>query len=367
MPRGLPSVVKTHLEKARESAILAVEVYNKPTTTFRTGGFIVLMCIAWTALLHAIFFRRNIKPFHKDPQHPTRYLKVDGDYKAWELKDCVDMYFGSETTPVRKNLLFFIGLRNKIEHRSMPALDINIFGECQALLFNFEDMLFREFGAKYALNESLALALQFSQMRAPEQAKAMASLHSPLAKDIADYLRVFRSGLTTEEFQDLKFSYKVFLIPKVVNRQGQDDLAVEFVQFNPGRPDEMEKYQQMITLMKPRVQEAVNVGRMKPGEICKVVEPIVKHVVGQEAKFTASFHHVAAVCYFKVRPVKGEGDPNKTNGKYCIYDSAHKDYLFTPAWLTFLSEELKKPDTYQKMIEWYRKKMAERYKQRKKK
>ena len=66
---------------------------------------------------------------------------------------------------MRKNLDFFIGLRNKIEHRSMPELEHRIFGECQSLLFNFEDFLFQEFGTKYALNESLSLALQFSQLR----------------------------------------------------------------------------------------------------------------------------------------------------------------------------------------------------------
>jgi len=31
-------------------------------------------------------------------------------------------------------------LRNKIEHRSMPQLDPSIFGECQAMLLNFDEM-----------------------------------------------------------------------------------------------------------------------------------------------------------------------------------------------------------------------------------
>ena len=41
----------------------------------------------------------------------------------------------------------------------MPGIDINIFGECQALLFNFEDLLTKEFGCKYAINESLSLCI----------------------------------------------------------------------------------------------------------------------------------------------------------------------------------------------------------------
>ena len=57
--RGLPRAVKSSLEKACDSALLAVEVYNKPAVKFKSGGYIALMIIAWTSLFHAIFFRRN--------------------------------------------------------------------------------------------------------------------------------------------------------------------------------------------------------------------------------------------------------------------------------------------------------------------
>ena len=35
--RGLPRKVKGALEKARDSALLAVEVYNKPAVKFKSG------------------------------------------------------------------------------------------------------------------------------------------------------------------------------------------------------------------------------------------------------------------------------------------------------------------------------------------
>jgi hypothetical protein len=46
MPRGLPRDVVSQLEKAKDSALLAVEVYNKPATVFRSGAYLVLMCIS---------------------------------------------------------------------------------------------------------------------------------------------------------------------------------------------------------------------------------------------------------------------------------------------------------------------------------
>lgn len=46
MSRGLPKAVKKFLEKSRDSALLAVETYNKPAIKFKSGGYIVLMVIS---------------------------------------------------------------------------------------------------------------------------------------------------------------------------------------------------------------------------------------------------------------------------------------------------------------------------------
>ncbi|WP_461576521.1 DUF3644 domain-containing protein [Sulfuricaulis sp.] len=154
--KGLPLEVKALLTKARESAVLAVETYNRPSASFRSGAYIVLMVIAWTSLFHAMFLRRNIKPYYRK-QNSKRFQKVDGDYRRWELVECVQQHFKSNNPPMRKNLDFFTGLRNKIEHCSMPALDADIFGECQAMLINFEDMICSEFGDRYAINGGLSL------------------------------------------------------------------------------------------------------------------------------------------------------------------------------------------------------------------
>lgn len=349
MPRTLPREVKVHLEKARESAILAVDVYNKPSTSFRSGGYIVLMCIAWTALFHAIFYKRGQKPFFRNPNQPRLYAKVDGDYKAWELKECINQYYGSSDSPIRRNLLFFIGLRNKIEHRSMPSLDHRIFGECQALILNFEDLLFLEFGSRHALNESLTLALQFSHLRDPMQARATQKLHLPLAKDIENYIASFRSSLTPEQLHDLQYSFKVFLVPKTVNQLGQADLAIEFIKYDPDDPDQANGLARLV-LVRPTVTQVINPGRLRPLGICQSVEPIVQTVAGQECKFNASYHHVRACFFYQIRPRKGVGDPRKTDVKYCQYDEPHKDYVYTEAWKQFLIEEMKKPGQYEKVM-----------------
>jgi hypothetical protein len=272
MPR-LSREISTHLAKARESALLAVETYNRPGTSFRSGGFIVLMCIAWTALLHAIFFKHGTKPFYRSENHRGHFKIVDGDRKAWELSTCITQYWAGDNPPERKNLEFFVGLRNKIEHRYMPALDIGIFGECQALLFNFEDMTGREFGEKYAVNESLSLALQFSRARSELQDRAIRTLHHSLARNIAAYVDGFRSSLSNEILGDPRFSYKVFLIPQPANHQNTADLAVEFLKFDASKPEEMERYERIVSLIKPSTAVPATVGQaaiVRGGEAVKV-------------------------------------------------------------------------------------------------
>lgn len=82
--KGLPLQVKSCLNKALDSALLAIETYNKPAVKFKSGGYIVLMCIAWTSLLHGIFLRKKVKPIYKEKN--GRYKKVNGEIQYWELK-----------------------------------------------------------------------------------------------------------------------------------------------------------------------------------------------------------------------------------------------------------------------------------------
>jgi hypothetical protein len=112
MAKRLPTEVVANLQKAREAALLAVETYNRPGTAFRSGGYIVFMIIAWTSLFHAIFFKRKIRPYYHK-KGSSRYERVEDDYKRWELMECLRQYFKEQNPPARKNIEFFIGLRNK--------------------------------------------------------------------------------------------------------------------------------------------------------------------------------------------------------------------------------------------------------------
>lgn len=160
MSKRLPRSVKELLSKSIDSATQAISTYNDPRSSFRTGNFTVLMIIAWTALTHAYFEREKVNYFYKEKN--GRYKKIDGDKKAWELSKTVTEIF-DETDPIRKNIELFIKLRNKIEHRNLPALDKELVGESQALVLNFEDWLVTKFGERYILIDTLFVPIQLSR------------------------------------------------------------------------------------------------------------------------------------------------------------------------------------------------------------
>ena len=191
---------KDHLEKARDSALLAVEFYNKPAVRFKTAGYITMMTIAWTSLFHAIFFKKRIKPFYKLDN--GRFDKRNNDFRYWDLNSCIKEYFGTANNAIRANVSFFIPLRNKIEHRSMPQLDATVFGECQSLLLNFDSILGREFGVASTLRESLSFSLQICPKVNP------IDLENPSSdeRDVVEFITNYRSSLSGDIYADSRFA-----------------------------------------------------------------------------------------------------------------------------------------------------------------
>jgi hypothetical protein len=100
---------KTILQSSIDSALLAVEVYNKPRTSFRSEAFITLMIIAWTRLFHAHFNTTIGDKYYYKKRNSNRYVIIDDERKAWELKTCINKY-GKLSEATRKNLQFFIAL-----------------------------------------------------------------------------------------------------------------------------------------------------------------------------------------------------------------------------------------------------------------
>ena len=101
----LPEYVEELVVKARDCAILAIDIYNRPIAAFRSQGYIVLMIIAWTSLFHAIYEQNDDDYFYKDKQGNP--VLIDGDKKAWELDRCIDKCNNMISEAVKQNLRLF--------------------------------------------------------------------------------------------------------------------------------------------------------------------------------------------------------------------------------------------------------------------
>jgi len=231
---------KQMLESSIDSALLAVEVYNKPRTSFRVENYISLMIVAWTKLFQAHFYHTQGDIFYYKKKNSNRYELVDGERKAWELKTCIKKYkilddeYKILDDPIKANLEFFIKLRNKIEHRyvSKEEIESEIFGECQALLYNYEKILVQFFGEKYALNENLAFSLQFSRVRTNEQIQANKRMLSRDIKELKEFIEKYRSELDEDIFNSQEYSIRLIQIPKILNNPKKSVPAIEFVNWS---------------------------------------------------------------------------------------------------------------------------------------
>lgn len=317
---------KTTLESSIDASLLAVEIYNKPRTAFRSEAYIAMMIIAWTRLFHA-YFNTTIgnKYYYKKN---NRYERIDGERKAWELSTCISEY-GKLKEPVKKNLEFFIKLRNKIEHRHIDKreVDILIFGECQALLYNFESTLINLFGETYALNESLVFTLQFSHLRKPEQNAASKVALSKDLKNIRNYVEQYRSSLSHNVFDSQEYSIKLLQIPKISNTN-RSDLAIEFVRWDSLSEEDREAFEKVAAIIKDkRVKvEGINVGKLKRDDVVERVREALPGTRFSGHTHTCLFHLLS------IRPPSNAEDPFDTNAAYCHYDEAHGDYLYQEEW-----------------------------------
>ncbi len=240
------------------------------------------------------------------------------------MQKCLNEIF-DENNPIRKNIELFIRLRNKIEHRNLPGLDPELVGESQALVLNFEEWIAQEFGEKYSLLETIFVPIQLTS--------AQRSLpKTKIEENVLKFIQTYRNVLETNVINSLKYTFKAYLVPKIGNHRTSSDMAIEFVKYDESNPEEIEKYNKAIVAIKEKVIPVANLNHYKPTQ---VLEKLV------ERDFSKNQHwHVTMWKKYKVGPEPNAINKSNCKSEYCIYDSAHSDYLYTDAWIDMLIADL---------------------------
>lgn len=230
--RSVGSLSLELIAKSRESALCAIRVFNDPHVTFKSETFIVLMVIAWTYMLHAHYRRKHIeyRYFTKPGKRRSFEKTKHGAFKYWELERCLSDKANPIDKDVANNLRFLIGLRNEIEHQMTKALDGYLSGRYQACALNYNFYLKKLFGKRFGLDEYLTYSIQFSELTDEQLSGAKPEASVP--ERLRSYVTEFDSALTHDEYNSPKFSYRLLFKKKLVNRPGQADRVVEFIDPN---------------------------------------------------------------------------------------------------------------------------------------
>jgi hypothetical protein len=226
--RRFGSVAGELVKKAREALLSAVQIFNNPQIEFKSELFIVTTVIAWTYLLHAWYRKKGIEcRQYREAGHRRRFLKTKfGAQRRWSLEDCLVAPDCPLEDIVTKNLMFLIGIRHEVEHQMTTRIDDQLSAKFQASALNFNSAIKTLFGEKYSLDAEQAFSIQFSGI---SEGTAKELLAEDLPQHIRSFVAQFETGLSQEEYDDPKFSYRVAFVRKTSNSKTAADKVVQFV------------------------------------------------------------------------------------------------------------------------------------------
>ena len=107
------------------------------------------------------------------------------------------------------------------------SLDAYLSGRYQACALNFNEYLKSLFGKQLGIDQQLAYSIQFLELTNQQISKAKQDASIP--ERLRSFIAEFDGALTHDEYNHSRFSYRLVFKQKLVNRPGQADRVVEFI------------------------------------------------------------------------------------------------------------------------------------------
>jgi len=134
------------LDNAKAAIIAAIEVYNKPTFTYRDECSVILLLNAWELLLKAVLSKNRASIYYpkKRNQSYKTYSWQDSLLKARPyLPGAID------SLPIRRNLELLGTYRdNAVHFYNAAGFEVLVYALLQTSIINFRDVLEKTFGQK---------------------------------------------------------------------------------------------------------------------------------------------------------------------------------------------------------------------------
>lgn len=326
------------LDHGRHAALAALRVWNDPAATFRTESFALLFVTAWNSIALAVLQQEGEEWRDLDETGGPRM--VDGRERALETGELIASAFGGDRhLGLRRNVEFWIGLRNQVAHRHLPALDVAILPQAQAGLLNLEGVLEDRFGPDFVLGSALSVPLQLTGFRDPGVLSSVKKLQSSLPLDVQSYLND-QASLNADLTDDPAYMLRVTFVPAVPASGRSPDAVAHFVK--PGEVTE-----DLAQALKEYTVVTKVVKAERPHLIAtQVVEAVSDRI---PYRFTIRMHTLVAR-NLKARP-PAEGDQTATDPRYCEYVTSVKRHLYSQAWVDRLADELRTGDGFRRAID----------------
>lgn len=190
---GLNLYDDERLIRARESMLLAVQVFNNSTLKFKTEVFAMLVNVSWTYLLHEFYSRKGVHIIQKD----GRSLLLS---QMLNRNDC------PLSQGIKDNLESIKLIRDAVEHTLFRKSDLKWLSIFQACCLNFEKSICDLFGEKLTLQNELSFALQFAKMDF-EQLNELNKYDVP--KHISALDNQLEHDLGEDRLSDLEYRFRV--------------------------------------------------------------------------------------------------------------------------------------------------------------
>jgi len=329
---------RTTLEASKAEALLGVDLYNQSNRARRLDGFYVHMHLAWLYLFEAQYQRDKLDYHYRQPN--GRFVKVDGEPKTWELIRFARAEI-TDNEPVLKNLELTVLLRNKIEHRFEEATTVATAGYAQSLLLNYEERLTSVFGDEQSLGWELRFPI-FVGALTREGSVRLVTAQQQLPTKTRRFLAEFEAGMNPSVMQDHRYEFRVHLIPKTGSKTDAE-LALTFVREDELSDEDRSSLQALgrtgTVIVRERTRAVASDDLLKPTPAAAAIEALIP--------FEFHIQHFVRVWRsLSVRPPEGDLHPERTREEFCVYDRPHRDYLYTTAFVTYVSQKVSTPEGF---------------------
>jgi hypothetical protein len=319
------------LQASKQEVTLAVDLYNRSGRERHLEAFIVHLIIGWTKLFQAQYERDALDVFIRD-NRGRRQRGRDGEWLTKPIHGLMEEQL-QPGDPIRVNLDFMIGLRNRIEHRHDHDTALLVAGRTQAAILNYERTLTDLFGNAEGLADSLRFPLFLSAIT-DDAVEALKQVRARLPKAILDYIQDFDAALDPDLARDQGYDFRITLIPQT-GPKSEADVAMTFVRMGDLTDEQREQIEHSLTIVREKQVAVADLDTFLPKQVCEEVECAI------EFRFSPPFHHHRAALHYDVHPPSGSEHPERTKGEFCMWNQAFNQYVYTEAWISFLSRRLK--------------------------